>query len=86
MNTIDLLTNIIPISSALLSLIASIAVSYIRKKITSSEGKRDLKVTIKLNDIEVETSDKNKEEILEFITKLKIENEFKKDSVCEKES
>ena len=85
MNTIDLLTNIIPISSALLSLIASIVVSYITKKITSSGGKGNSKMTIKLDDIELEINDKSKEEILKFITKIKDEDAFHKDSSCKKE-
>lgn len=85
MNTIDFLTDIIPISSALLSLIASIAMSYITKKITSNE-KKDSIMTIKLNDKKIEINGYSEKELIEIITKLKDEDKPQKDSVCKKES
>lgn len=74
----DLLSNLIPISSALLSFIVSIMAAYITKKIASSEARRNTRMTIKLNDIEIEINERNKEEVLELITKLKDEDELKK--------
>lgn len=86
MNTFDFLMDIIPISSALLSLVASIVISYMTKKIESKhQSKNNPKISIKLNDIELEINDRNKEEILNLITKLKDGDGPKKESSCKSE-
>lgn len=85
MNISNLFNNIIPISSALLSLFGSFAVYCISQKITSSKskGKRDSEIIIKLNDKEIEIKGYSEKEVLDIIKKL---NDKDADNLQEEES
>lgn len=73
MSIIDLLTSVIPISSALLSVVAAISTSVLTKKIKKRAN--DIhEITIKLNDKKIKVDGYSEEEIVEIISKA-IENE-----------
>lgn len=65
MNFLDLLTGIIPISSALLSVIAAIASSRLTKQIKKGTDQ----ITIKLNDKKIKIDGYSEEEIVKIISK-----------------
>lgn len=89
MNIIEFLIDMLPISSALLSVAASIAATVMTKRITKSKESIDdqiSKLSIKWKDKEIEINDCSEKEIMEIITKLKDEKALQKDSACKKES
>lgn len=89
MNIIEFLIDMLPISSALLSVVASIAAAALTKRITKSRESIDnqiSKISIKWKDKEIDINDCSEKEIMELITKLKDEEALQKDSACKKES
>lgn len=88
MNIIEFLIDTIPISASLLSVVASIVMSVLTKRITNkleSIEEDNSKMSIKWNDKEIEINNCSEKEILELITKLKNEDTLKKDSVHKQE-
>lgn len=88
MNIIEFLIDTIPISASLLSVVASIVMSVLTKRITNkleSIEEDNSKMSIKWNDKEIEINNCSEKEILELITKLKSEDTLKKDSVHKQE-
>lgn len=67
MNLIDLLTGFIPISSALLSVIAAIATSVLTKQI-NKKAKDVHEITIKLNDKRLKIDGYSEKELMEIIS------------------
>lgn len=89
MNIIEFLIDTLPISSALLSVVASIAATVMTKRITKSKESIDdeiSKISIKWKDKEIEINDCSEKEIMELITKLKDEEALQKNSACKKKS
>lgn len=89
MNIIEFLIDMLPISSALLSVVASIAAAAVTKRMTKSRESIDnqiSKISIKWKDKEIDINDCSEKEIMELITKLKDEEALQKDSACKKES
>lgn len=84
MNIIDLLTGIIPISSALLSVVAAITTSMLTKKIT--KRKDDIhEIIIKLNDKKINVDGYSEDEIVEIISKAIENGKSQSESVEKKE-
>lgn len=84
MNIIDLLTGIIPISSALLSVVAAITASMLTKKI--KKRKDDIhEITIKLNDKKIKVDGYSEDEIVEIISKAIEKGKSQSESVEKKE-
>lgn len=73
MNLFELLTGILPVSSAVLSVVASIATAILTKKITSVNDKKTEKLEIKINGKKINIEGYDEKEVIELLEKLSAE-------------
>ena len=78
MNLIDLFTDVLPIFSALLSLIASIITSVFTKRINKKKDDVN-KVTLKLNNKKINVDGYSEEELMKILSNVMKEEKLQKE-------
>ena len=85
MNLIDLFTDVLPIFSALLSLIASIITLVFTKRINKKKDDVN-KVTLKLNNKKINVDGYSEEELMKILSNVMKEEKLQKEQFCKTET